>query len=298
MRRVAGEEDTALPEAVRERRARAGIRRPSAPPVRPPAESVLRSSTRARTYSGETLRLCGLVGELGRQLESPVPCQRAQRQGTAPGLRPHVPVVAVESCEPHIGDERGPGSTLSPVMPMPSALRTVLRPPSAATRNAAEPCWCRRPVVSSRRTPSPSCSRPVSRGAELHLAAQLAQPLVQHLLGAPLGEHPRISPYGSPPGRRRRSNMSNARPRAAALPEHADRGRAAARHGPRRRRPRSSRTSRRARLEALAPRAREERVALLHDAGPHAAAGQVAGEGEAGGPGADDQHVGGRRPFP
>lgn len=70
-----------------------------------------------------------------------------------------MPVVPVEPGDAEVRDEEGLGSTVSPVMPMPSVRRTTERPPSAATTYRARTSA---PAAKRTVTPSASCSNPTT----------------------------------------------------------------------------------------------------------------------------------------
>ncbi len=130
---------------------------------------------------------------------------------------------------------------------------------------------------------------PGQLGAEHHVTAQLAEPVEQDPLGAPLGQDPGPG-IGRVLGRLGVVEHPVLARAGASLPRHADRRVAAPPHdlledaevvedlqGPR--------------LDPLAPGTGEQLRRPLDDERAHAAPGEVAGQHQAGGPGAHDQDI-------
>ncbi|AOR32474.1 hypothetical protein BFF78_16630 [Streptomyces fodineus] len=284
MGRVAREQDPPGPEAVREARAR--------PEAGGPAQlrDVLGAQVRVRGHQHADA-VQGQVGfgalrEAGLQLEVVRAGERAQGDAGAVGSRERVPVAAVQAGQPYVRNQERRGvdrlaghadADRAPDHRVSAVRRHDV--PRAGGRTVGEPHGHALGVLSQAGHPAPEGNR----------AARLHQPRVQHLLRAPLRDHPRL-------GERRalvRLDLLEHRLFAdplAVLPDH----------------PRRIGTARRpdrlqyaqvvedfqgAGLDPLAAGAGEQGPRPLHHQSVHAPAGEVDAEGQAGGARAHDQDI-------
>lgn len=280
---VARQEDAALAEPVGQRSTRPEVGGPS----------HLGDVVRVEVGAGGDQSAYALRGgvrlallELRRQLEVRRAGQRAEGDETRVAHQ-DMPVEPVESVlgDPHIGDQhRRRVHGLTGHRDFECAPD---RAPTAVRRDQVG--GAHRTGGQVRRDAFRVLGESGQRGREGDIAAQLAQACQQDLLCAPLRHHPRL-PVRLGLSRRRPAEHVALALAPPVLPDHADRCRAAVRtHGVAH--SEIVEDLSRARLDALAARAGEERGRLLDEEGAHAAAGQIAGEREAAGAGADDQHL-------
>ena len=282
VRGVARQEHPPFTEALGHRRARPEVRCPQ--DLGDLVGGQMGAGGDQGTYArGRDVRLA--VGDLAHQLEVVRARQRAEGEIAGAVAGEDVPVEPVKGGDADIGDQYR--RRVDVLAGHRDAQRAAHRAAAAVGRDRVG--GAHRPGRQLRAHAVLVLGDPRQGGAEGDAAAELGQPGVQDLLGPPLREQPGLAVRRGIRGPGALEHVVLALP-GAVLPDHPDRGRPARRedrvhhaqvvedlHG--------------AGLDALASGAGEEGVRLLDDEGAHAAAGQIAGEGEPGGSGPHDQYV-------
>lgn len=286
MGRVTGEEDPPGAHAVRQGRPGAEVRGPAqlghglGGEVRAGGDDLpyaLQREVRGRP-----------VRELCHQLEVLRAGERAERE-VAVGVtarREDVPVVPVQAADPDVGHQRR--VRVEGLARHADAEQSAHRR-AAAVRRDGVPGGDGLARGEFRAHPVRVLCQPYELPAEGHLSSQFRQPRVQDLLRAPLRHHPRLRVRRVLARLGRVEHPVLAGP-PAVLPDHPHRV-GAARRADRVQHPQIVEDLHRARLDALAPRAREQRLRPLDDQRVHTAPGEVDAERQAGRARAHHQYV-------